>query len=148
MLREEGLPLATFFDSPVTVRAGLRQVAARAARISTRGMLLYPCAALQVGERVSLRFPLLGSEASLQGRVVSEVRELSYACTIEFTAMPHEVGAAIRSLSGGPQRAGAPARGTRPTRESPAVLSLYQQALQQLDKDEREQRRSRRQAGS
>ena len=108
-------------------------------------MLIFPRSTLRMGETVSLHFPLLGRQTAVIGRVVREPKEQpSYACAVEFREVDAEVGRAIQSLmtrAPGPDLAKRP---TRPSQESPDLLTLYQQALRQIDEEERDQRRPRR----
>jgi len=122
------------FSEKVFVYSDNRMVMAQAGDLSETGMLLHPQAPLSVGGAAWLRFSLPGSTVELDGRLVREAPEQDrYALAVQFNAVPAAVQKQIedlvdRRLDGAP----------RPSpKAAPDLLTLYQQALAQIEREER-----------
>ncbi len=143
-----GRPVRVRYDAPVLVSERGRTVLGRAANISVSGMLLFPSSALRVGASVWLRFSVLGDEAVVQAIVVRQASEQpAPACAVRFAAVSPAVTDAIGSLVA--RGTASSARARKPaSNESADLLSLYQQALAQIEEEEHAAERGQRRRSS
>lgn len=122
----------------VWVSTRRERIQAHAGDLSTTGMLLFPRSPLAVGERILLRLRLHGAEGALSGRVVRTARERTgHACGVEFEQVPAPLRRAIEELQATSGR-------EPPAPEPSSLLELYQQALLQIDDEQRRTGRPRR----
>jgi hypothetical protein len=134
MLQDDGRPPRVPFDTTVVVSDGHRQIPARAANISSGGMLLLPQQTLRVGDMVFLGFSLQGYFAEVQAEVVRHAREQSkYAVGVKFRGAPAGLLEGIRRLA-----SATPPRKV-PKAEDVDLVMLYEQALRQIEEEQRDQ---------